>query len=496
VTLVYPRLAPWATFLRPSGAGFLVYDDCVRRINPTTEEPLEEIPDHTPAQVEAKLRSANEAFAAWRRAPMSDRTALMHRAAALLRSRRADLSSLMTREMGKPITAAEAEIDKCAAACDHFADHAAAYLATETIPTDADRSYVRCDPLGAVLAIMPWNFPYWQVIRFAAPALMAGNVALLKHAPNVPGCALALEEVFRAAGFPPGVFTTLLIDTDATAAVIRHPVIRAVTLTGSERAGMAVASTAGKVLKKTVLELGGSDPFIVIWRDGNDRDFLCDAAFEAAKARCINSGQSCIAAKRFIVVGPVDPFEQWLAGFMADMEVGDAMDRATQVGPLARLDLLENLHDQVRRSLDAGARLLTGGERLARKGFYYAPTVLSEVRPGMPAFDEETFGPLAAIIAARDVDEAIHLANQSRYGLGASIWTRDTALAERIAPEIDSGCVFINGAVKSDPRLPFGGIKNSGYGRELSQVGIREFVNLKTVWVKDAPEGPRPPRPE
>jgi len=459
----------------------------VRRVNPATEEPLEDIPDHTPAEVESRLRAAGDAFAAWRRTSMDQRRAAMHRAASVLRRRSAELSALMTREMGKPIVAAEAEVEKCAACCDHFADHAAEYLAPECIASDADRSYVRFDPIGAVLAIMPWNFPFWQVVRFAAPALMAGNVGLLKHAPNVPGCALALESVFREAGFPPGVFTTLLIDTDATAAVIRHPVVRAVTLTGSERAGMAVAAEAGKALKKTVLELGGSDPFIVIPPDSEDMpDFLCDMALEAAKARCINSGQSCIAAKRFIVLGANDPFEQWLAGFMSEMKIGDPTDRETQVGPLARLDLLEQLDGQVHRSIKQGAHLLYGGGRLERKGYFYNPTVLAGVRPGMPAFDEETFGPVAAVISAKDVDEAIELANQSRYGLGASIWTRDVELAERIAPEIDAGCVFVNGAVKSDPRLPFGGVKNSGYGRELSSFGIREFVNIKTVWVKDA----------
>jgi succinate-semialdehyde dehydrogenase/glutarate-semialdehyde dehydrogenase len=393
--------------------------------------------------------------------------------------------------------ASEAEVEKCAAACDHFADHAADYLATETIGSDADRSYVRFDPIGAVLAIMPWNFPLWQVIRFAAPALMAGNVGLLKHAPNVPGCALALESIFHEAGFPPGGFTTLLIDTDATAEVIRHPVVRAVTLTGSERAGMAVAAEAGKALKKTVLELGGSDPFIVIPPEGGGADaFLHDTAQEAAKARCINTGQSCIAAKRFIVVGNSEAFARQMADAMRAVVVGDPTDRRTQAGPLARLDLLENLHGQVTRSVEAGARLLTGGERLPRRGYYYAPTVLTGVRAGVPAWDEETFGPLAAVAGARDVDEAIQLANESRYGLGASIWARDSALAERIAGDIDAGCVFVNGAVKSDPRLPFGGVKNSGYGRELSSFGIREFVNVKTVWVKDAKRERAGPRSE
>ena len=467
------------------------------RINPATEELLEPLDDHKAPEVEARLSTAARAFDAWRRTPLVERSRLMRRAAGLFRDRSAELAATMTREMGKPVVAAEAEVEKCAAACNHFAAHAGEYLAAETIPTDADRSYVRYDPIGAVLAVMPWNFPYWQVVRFAAPALMAGNLALLKHAPNVPGCALALEKLFRDAGFPAGVFTTLLIDTDATAAVIRHPVVRAVTLTGSERAGMAVAAEAGKVLKKTVLELGGSDPFIVIPpADNGAAEFLRETAAEAAKARCINAGQSCIAAKRFIVVGDAERFARYMAESMRAMAVGDPADRATQVGPIARLDLLENLHDQVTRSVSRGAHLVTGGERLDRKGYYYAPTVLCRVRPGMTAFDDETFGPVAAIIRVENVAEAIELANQSRYGLGASIWTPDVALAERVAERIDAGCVFVNGQVKSDPRLPFGGIKNSGYGRELGAAGIREFCNTKTVWVKDARQPLSPGRSE
>ena len=452
----------------------------MRAINPATEEPIGEYPDHSPAQVREALARAGEAFRRWSASGLNHRQSLMHRAAAALRARSAELSTLMTREMGKPIAQAEAEIEKCAAGCDHFAEHAARYLAVEEITTDATRSYVRHDPLGAVLAIMPWNFPFWQVFRFAAPALMAGNVAVLKHAPNVPGCAVAIERVFADAGFPPGVFTTLLVDVPAVEGIINDRVIQAVTLTGSGQAGGAVAAQAGRAIKKTVLELGGSDPFIVL----PDAD-LAATAKSAVQARCVNSGQSCIAAKRFIVVGRAEPFAREMAKLMAEMNVGDPMDRSVEIGPLARLDLLENLDDQVRRSIAEGAKLITGGRRLPRKGYFYAPTVLADVRPGMAAFDEETFGPVAAVVSARDVDEAIELANRSRYGLGASIWTRDLAAAERLAARIEAGSVFVNGPVRSDHRLPFGGIKQSGYGRELSRDGIREFVNIKTVWMKD-----------
>jgi succinate-semialdehyde dehydrogenase / glutarate-semialdehyde dehydrogenase len=451
----------------------------MKPINPTTEEPLHDDRLHTPQQVSQILDRAGGAFLEWRFTAISERSRLMRAAAGVLRQRSPKYAQLMVREMGKPLVGAEAEVEKCALACEHFAAHAQQYLAQQKIASDADESYVRFDPLGAVLAIMPWNFPFWQVIRFAAPALMAGNVGLLKHAPNVPGCALALEEVFRDAGFGPGVFTTLLIDTDAVPAIIRHPAVAAVTLTGSERAGSAVAAQAGAALKKTVLELGGSDPFIVL----PDADIEATAK-AAAAARCVNSGQSCIAAKRFIVVGDPRPFERAFAQALAQMTIGDPADRTTQIGPLARLDLLENLQRQVQQSIQAGARLVTGGNRLPRKGYFYTPTLLSDVRPGMPAFDEETFGPVAALIAAADVDDAVRLANLSRYGLGASVWTRDVKLAQSLSARLDSGSVFINGPVKSDPRLPFGGIKCSGYGRELAAFGIHEFVNIKTVWIK------------
>jgi succinate-semialdehyde dehydrogenase/glutarate-semialdehyde dehydrogenase len=453
----------------------------MRPIDPTTEQPLEDYPEHSPDQVNQLLNHAGDAFRRWRQVPLDERCRLMHAAGRALRERSAELSRLMMREMGKPIVAAEAEVEKCAACCDHFADHAAEYLAPRDITSDATHSFVRFDPLGAVLAIMPWNFPFWQVFRFAAPALVAGNVGVLKHAPNVPGCALAIEDVFRAAGFSAGVFTTLLVDTPAVPDIIRDPAIAAVTLTGSDRAGSAVASQAGAALKKCVLELGGSDPFIVL----PDADIEATAK-AAAAARTINSGQSCIAAKRFIVVGDSGQFEKRFAEALQALKVGDPADRATDMGPLARLDLLENLERQVHASIAAGARLVTGGHRLPRKGYFYAPTLLADVKPGNPAFDEEVFGPVAALVRAKDVDDAVRLANASQYGLGASIWTRNAAAGEALAARVESGSVFINGPVKSDPRLPFGGIKRSGYGRELAAFGIHEFVNVKTVWVNDA----------
>jgi succinate-semialdehyde dehydrogenase/glutarate-semialdehyde dehydrogenase len=453
----------------------------MKSINPATEELIADHPEHTPSQIEAALQSAQKTFAHWRSLPIADRGSLISRAAAALRASRDTLAPLMTAEMGKPIAASESEVEKCAAACDYFAQNAAQFLAPVPIASDASKSYVRFDPLGPVLAIMPWNFPLWQVIRFAAPALMAGNVALLKHAPNVPGCALALARIFTDAGFPPGVFTSLLIsDNQSAEKLIDHPAISAVTLTGSERAGRAVASAAARALKKSVMELGGSDPFIVL----ADAD-IPRAAASAAESRCLNNGQSCIAAKRFIVDRAVaNEFESAMIAAMSNLKLGDPMDRATQIGPLARLDLLETLHGQVQLSTEQGAKLRLGGRRKPGKGFFYEPTVLTDVHPGIPAFDEETFGPVAAIVRASDPDDAVRLANLSRYGLGASIWTRDPEFAQSLAPQIESGCVFINGIVKSDSRLPFGGIKNSGWGRELSSFGIHEFTNIKTIWIK------------
>jgi succinate-semialdehyde dehydrogenase/glutarate-semialdehyde dehydrogenase len=452
----------------------------MKAINPATEELIRDYPEPDENELAVCLTTAEQTFATWRKVPFAERGRLMSAVADLLRERRGEYGRLMTEEMGKPLPAAEGEIDKCAWVCDYYAEHAEALLASETVATDASRSSVRYDPLGPVLAIMPWNFPFWQVFRFAAPALMAGNVGLLKHAGNVPGTALAIEEVFSDAGFPDGAFTSLLVGSNRVPSLIRNPIVRAVTLTGSERAGMDVAAEAGRCLKKTVLELGGSDPFIVL----ADADPV-EAAREATRARTINSGQSCIAAKRFIVDETIaEPFEEEFVRRMEALKVGDPLDRATDVGPLARADLLDGLDDQVRRTVEAGAVLRTGGHRIEGKGWYYAPTVLTGVRPGMAAFDEETFGPVAAVIRARGTDDAIEIANRSRYGLGASVWTSDTVRAEALASEIEAGSVFVNGVVKSDPRLPFGGIKSSGYGRELATVGIREFVNIKTVWVK------------
>jgi succinate-semialdehyde dehydrogenase/glutarate-semialdehyde dehydrogenase len=385
----------------------------------------------------------------------------------------------MAEEMGKPVRDGRAEVEKCAWACEHYAEHAERYLAPEPVATDARRSFVAYLPLGVVLAVMPWNFPFWQVFRFAAPALMAGNVGLLKHASNVPQCALAIEDIFRRAGFPEGVFQTLLIETDQVRPVIEDRRVAAVTLTGSNTAGSQVASAAGKVVKKTVLELGGSDPFIVL----PDAD-LPAAIATAVKARIVNNGQSCIAAKRFIVHEAVaDEFERGFVAGMAGLTVGDPMDGKTDIGPLATEGQQGTIADQVDRAVRAGARVLTGGRKLDQGGWYYAPTVLAGITPESPIFREEVFGPVALLFRVRSSEEAIRLANDSPFGLGASVWTRSEAERERFAREIESGMVFVNAMVASDPRVPFGGVKESGYGRELSPLGIREFVNAKTVWV-------------
>ena len=448
-------------------------------VNPANEKLIREYCEYDSEEVNWRLDKSRDSFLLWRQTSFHDRASLLHNVSDILKREKTEYARLITEEMGKPISASEEEIEKCAWTCDYFADHAAIFLSSKSVQTDGNNSFVRYEPLGGVLAVMPWNFPFFQVFRFAAPVLMAGNVALLKHSPNVSGCALLVEDIFKNAGFPEGVLTSLLISVDRVPSLIAHSSIQAVTLTGSERAGQAVAIEAGRNLKKTVLELGGSDPFIVL----SDADPL-EAASAAVLSRTMNSGQSCIAAKRFIVEESVAiEFENELVRQMKNCKVGDPMDSKTQIGPIARLDLLNTLHSQVERSVKDGASLLVGGHRLDRKGYFYAPTVLSEVRPGMAVFDEETFGPVAAISKAKDVREAIELANHTKFGLGASIWTSNPERGEALVPDIEAGVVFINEVVKSDPRLPFGGIKRSGYGRELSNLGIMEFVNVKTVWV-------------
>jgi succinate-semialdehyde dehydrogenase/glutarate-semialdehyde dehydrogenase len=448
-------------------------------VNPASGEPIRDYPEHDPAAVERLLGEALAAAEAWRSLPVAGRALALRRLAATLRARREACARLMTLEMGKPIAAAEAEVEKCAWVCEHYAEHGPRLLEPEPVATDAALSFVRYDPLGIVLAVMPWNFPFWQLFRCAAPALLAGNAVVLKHASNVPGSALAIAEVFAAAGVPHGVFTVLLVGAAAVPGLIAHPAIEAVSLTGSESAGVAVAEAAGRAIKKTVLELGGSDPFVVLADAEPER-----AAAHAVTARTVNNGQSCIAAKRFIVEQAVaERFEAALIAGMKALRMGDPMDRAVAIGPLARADLRRELHDQVVRSVRAGATLALGGEIPPGAGFFYPPTVLTGVTPGMAAFDEETFGPLAAVTRARDAAEAIRLANRSRFGLGASLWTSDRARGESLAAAIEAGAVFVNGVVKSDPRLPFGGIKRSGYGRELAWHGLREFVNVKAVWI-------------
>jgi succinate-semialdehyde dehydrogenase / glutarate-semialdehyde dehydrogenase len=462
----------------------------LRSVNPATGEELAGFPEHTAEELEAALAEADAAQRAWRLTSFAERRRHLEEAARLLRDGRAGYARLATLEMGKPIAEAEAELDKCAWACEFYAARAERFLADEPVATDALASYVAYQPLGVVLAVMPWNFPFWQVLRFAAPALMAGNGALLKHSPNVPQCALALEQLFARAGFPAGLFRALLVGDAAVAAatgrLLADPRVGAVTLTGSDRAGAAVAATAGRSLKKCVLELGGSDPFLVL----ADAD-LAVAAEAAARARFLNGGQSCIAAKRFIVEAPVaDEFERRFVDAVAALRVGDPLDPATRVGPLARADLRQALERQVEASVAAGARVLLGGHRLDGPGWFHAPTVLTGVTPDMAVFREETFGPVAAVVRADDERAAVELANDTPYGLGASVWTRDLERAQRLGRRVESGSLFVNAVVASDPRLPFGGVKRSGYGRELAAVGIREFTNIRTFWVQRADAAP------
>jgi succinate-semialdehyde dehydrogenase/glutarate-semialdehyde dehydrogenase len=451
-------------------------------INPATGREGNRYEATPEGEITAAIEKADATSRGWRRSDYADRARLMKAAAGVLRDNKAAYGRLMTEEMGKPIQQGIAEAEKCAAACDYFADNAASFLAPEPMEGSANKSFVTFQPIGAVLAVMPWNFPFWQVFRFAAPALMAGNAGLLKHASNVPGCALAIEDVFRKAGFPEHLFKTLLVDSSAIDGIIAHPLVRAVTLTGSGPAGRAVARKAGEMLKKSVLELGGADAYLVL----EDAD-IPFAARACAAGRLINSGQSCIAAKRFIVVESVrEAFEEAFVKEMADTRVGDPTLAETEVGPLARVDLRDALHEQVENSIAKGARCLLGGTVPRGPGAFYPPTVLTDLRPGMPAYEEELFGPVASIIPVKDEAEGVSVANASVFGLGGGVFTRDMKRGERIAAEvIEAGSVCVNATVVSDPKLPFGGVKESGYGRELSCYGIKEFVNIKTVVVAD-----------
>ena len=457
----------------------------ITTINPATgQEQPTELEKLTPGQLERKLALADDAFRAHRRTSLDERAEKMHRAGDILEAEKEDFARTMTMEMGKTFKAAIAEAEKCARGCHYYADTAARFIADQEVETKARRSYVRHLPIGPVLAVMPWNFPFWQVFRFAAPGLMAGNVGLLKHASNVPRCAVAIEDVFRRAGFADGVFQALLVGADAVAGIIDDPRVKAATLTGSTPAGSSVAERAGKQLKKTVLELGGSDPFIVLPSAGLDA-----AAETAAKARCINNGQSCIAAKRFIVHADVyDAFAERFVRAMEAQKVGDPMAEETDVGPLAMESTRDDVERQVDESVDAGAKVLTGGGRMDGPGWFYRPTILADIPEEAPAYREEVFGPVALLFRADSAEHAIRLANDSDFGLGSSVWTRDQAEARRFVDELEAGMTFVNAMVASDPRLPFGGVKQSGYGRELGRVGIHEFMNLKTVWMED--EGP------
>jgi acyl-CoA reductase-like NAD-dependent aldehyde dehydrogenase len=454
----------------------------IQSINPATGEVIETFELYNQAQINEALDQAYQAQKSWRKQSLAHRGEMLRRVAQHLRGHKADLAQIATLEMGKPITEAEAEIEKCAWNCDYYADNAEKFLSDERIKSNASESYVSFQPLGVVLALMPWNYPFWQVIRFAAPALMAGNTAVLKHASNVSRAALELEHIFKESGLPEGVFRTVLVPGAETEPLINDSRIAAVTLTGSEPVGVAVASASGRALKKHVLELGGSDAYIVL----ADAD-LDAAAQTAARARFQNTGQSCIAAKRFIVEEQVaEAFEQKFVAAAMKLRVGDPLDHATQIGPVARKDLRDTLDKQVQETVKMGGRVLLGGQPMEGKGFFYAPTIVTNVTSEMPMFTEETFGPAAAVIHARDTEHAVELANKSPFGLGGNLWTRDIERARELARYLESGAVFINGMTASDPRLPFGGVKHSGYGRELSSFGIREFVNIQTIWIGPA----------
>lgn len=450
-------------------------------INPSNGELVKTYQEYTIKEVDEIINLSYYTFKGWQKSSFKERSALMNNAAGVLRSNIEKYAQLMAVEMGKPINDGRAEIEKCAWICDYYAEHAESFLGRRKIATEASESFVSFQPLGTILAVMPWNFPFWQVFRFAAPGLMAGNVGLLKHASNVPGSALAIEEVFHEAGFPDGCFKTLLIGSQAVASVIENPIVKAVTITGSTLAGKAVASKAGEMLKKTVLELGGSDPYIIL-KDAN----ISEAAASCSASRLINAGQSCIAAKRFIAVKDIiEEFQSLFVKHMKAAVMGNPLAENTTVGPQARIDLRDELHHQVENSIKLGAKVLLGGKIPAGKGAFYPPTVLSEVKKGMPAYDEELFGPVAAIITAKDETEAVEKANDSIFGLGAAVFTSDKSIGKTIAEtQLEAGSCFVNSFVKSDPRLPFGGIKDSGYGRELSSYGIQEFVNIKTVYIK------------
>lgn len=452
----------------------------IETLNPATEELVKSFNPISNEKVKDIIKKTQLDFLEWKKTSFAHRKDLMLKAANILREEKNEYGKVLTLEMGKPIVQAIVEVEKCAWVCEYYAENAEQILSNEYITSDASESYIQFDPIGIVLAVMPWNFPFWQVFRFAAPALMAGNAGLLKHASNVPLSALAIEEIFQKAGFPENIFRTLLIESKQVDAVIENRNVKASTLTGSEYAGSMVASKSGEMLKKSVMELGGSDPFIIL-KDAN----LELAVSAAVTSRMLNNGQSCIAAKRFIIEEEIaNDFEKLFVEKMAAIVVGDPLDEKTELGPIAREDLLLELHEQVEKSVEAGAKLLTGGKRLDRKGYYYPATILSDVKKGMLAYDQELFGPVATVIKVKDEEEAIFVANDTPFGLGASLWTSNLEKAKKLAIDIESGSVFINGMVKSDPRLPFGGVKLSGFGRELSHYGIKEFVNIKTVWVK------------
>lgn len=450
-------------------------------INPATNEVIKTYPFHSRDEVDVILKDLHEGFLSWRRRGFAQRGKYLKKVSDILQANKKKYAQLMAKEMGKPVSQGIGEIEKCALVCDYYIKEAEGFLKPQVLESDATKSYAAFEPLGVIFAIMPWNFPFWQVFRFLAPGLMAGNTGVLKHAQNVSGCALAIDEIIHDAGFPDNVFRSLIVDNDGAAQVIKHPAVKAVTLTGSTKAGQSVAATAGSVLKKVVLELGGSDPYVIL----EDADVNA-AAESCVTSRLINSGQSCIAAKRFIVVESLKKaFEEKVVSLMQAKKTGDPFDDSSDLGPMARMDLRDGLHEQVEKSVEQGAKLLLGGKIPAGDGAYYPPTVLGDVAKGMAAYEEELFGPVASIIPVKDEEQAIEVANDSVFGLGAAVFSQDTARAEKIAKEeIQSGACFVNDFVRSDPRLPFGGIKESGYGRELSYFGIQEFVNIKTVYVK------------